>query len=291
MEQQGKNTPFQEQRRWKLTFFSHSSYHNLFLLVAFTNTASTMLSMVNRSRVYYRYARRQVTTAIGEVTTTQSLPIFSLGTFSGVLGSLVGMGGSFIALPFLTGMFRLSQHHAHGTSMAVVLATATGGSLAYIFREGSLLDRITHIDTNNIPTMIGDVHLLTAASVALSSSMTVVLGAKFSKMASAQTLRKIMCSFLFLMAPVVPMRQQIQDFFDGGHHIRNNVTDHATLENLPSRMARPLVIGAFSGILAGMFGVGGGTVTVPSLTIFTDIDHQVALGTSLAGKSSKISLY
>lgn len=245
-----------------------------------------MISLANRSRVYYRYARRQITTTIGEATTTQSLPIFSLGIFSGVLGSLVGMGGSFIALPFLTGFFRLSQHHAHGTSMAVVLATATGGSLAYIFREGSLLDRITHIDADNIPTLIGDVHLLTAASVAMTASMTVVLGAKFSKMVSAQTLRKIMCSFLFVMAPVVPMRQQIQDFFDGGHHTPKNISDHDSIKDLPERMARPLMIGAFSGILAGMFGVGGGTVTVPALTLFTDIDHQVALGTSLAGKFS-----
>ena len=40
-------------------------------------------------------------------------------------------------------------------------------------------------------------------------------------------------------------------------------------------------LGSFSGFQAGLFGVGGGAIVVPALTLFTDLDHYQALGTSL----------
>lgn len=265
---------------YRMTFFiQHTTHPIIFHLIHLV-----MLSIGNRSpQVYYRYARRCASSVTAEVPNPSSFPVFLLGIFSGGLGSLVGMGGSFIALPFLTGMFKLSQHHAHGTSIAVVLATATGGSIAYVLREQAVLERLTHSDAENIPTMIGDVHLLTAATVALSSSMTVVLGAKLSKILSPHVLRVCMMSFLFLMAPVVPYRDAIQDWLEGKHHEHHKEADHDSLKDLPNHMVRPLGIGACAGVLSGMFGVGGGTIMVPALSLFTDLDHQVALGTSLAG--------
>jgi uncharacterized membrane protein YfcA len=41
------------------------------------------------------------------------------------------------------------------------------------------------------------------------------------------------------------------------------------------------MIGMGSGFLAGLFGVGGGAVVVPALTVLTDMTHYQALGTSL----------
>jgi len=42
-----------------------------------------------------------------------------------------------------------------------------------------------------------------------------------------------------------------------------------------SKVAKPLCVGACSGLLAGVFGVGGGAITVPALSFFTDLDYQV----------------
>ena len=41
------------------------------------------------------------------------------------------------------------------------------------------------------------------------------------------------------------------------------------------------MIGIGSGFLAGLFGVGGGAIVVPALTLATDMTHYQALGTSL----------
>jgi uncharacterized membrane protein YfcA len=42
-----------------------------------------------------------------------------------------------------------------------------------------------------------------------------------------------------------------------------------------------LVLGGCAGILSGMFGIGGGLVIVPALTVFWNLDLKTAVGTSL----------
>ncbi|KAJ9436863.1 hypothetical protein DIPPA_30464, partial [Diplonema papillatum] len=56
---------------------------------------------------------------------------FGVGTAAGFLGSLIGLGGGFVAVPLLTGTLKLTQHQAHGTSLAAVTATGTFGALSY----------------------------------------------------------------------------------------------------------------------------------------------------------------
>jgi uncharacterized membrane protein YfcA len=46
-------------------------------------------------------------------------------------------------------------------------------------------------------------------------------------------------------------------------------------------VAQLLALGLFTGILAGMFGVGGGFVIVPALVLFTGMAIHRAVGTSL----------
>lgn len=43
-----------------------------------------------------------------------------------------------------------------------------------------------------------------------------------------------------------------------------------------------IVIGLAAGVLAGMFGIGGGVLIVPALVFFARVEPQVATGTSLA---------
>src|SRR5687768_9735460 len=42
------------------------------------------------------------------------------------------------------------------------------------------------------------------------------------------------------------------------------------------------VIGLFSGVASGLFGVGGGIVMVPAMVYFMKMDIKLAIGTSLA---------
>ena len=46
------------------------------------------------------------------------------GAAAGIAGGLFGVGGGIILVPLLTAFFGLGQHAAHGTSLAVIGATA-----------------------------------------------------------------------------------------------------------------------------------------------------------------------
>jgi uncharacterized membrane protein YfcA len=49
------------------------------------------------------------------------------GFFSG----LTGVGGGAIMVPLLTGLLKLPQHRAHGTSLTIVIFVGTAGMIGY----------------------------------------------------------------------------------------------------------------------------------------------------------------
>ena len=54
------------------------------------------------------------------------------GLAAGSAGSLVGMGGGFVAIPAMTSRFmNLSQHEAHATSLVSVLFTGAAGGASF----------------------------------------------------------------------------------------------------------------------------------------------------------------
>lgn len=49
-----------------------------------------------------------------------------------------------------------------------------------------------------------------------------------------------------------------------------------------AHIALTLVVGLIGGVLAGMFGIGGGLIMVPAMTFLLNFDFKTATGTSLA---------
>jgi uncharacterized membrane protein YfcA len=207
------------------------------------------------------------------------MSILVLGTFAGSIGSLVGMGGSFVALPFLVSYFRIAPHVAHGSSIVTVLATSLGGTAAYALRDEDVMKKLREFNITQIPPRIGDVDLMTAGSLALGSSITVILGARISKAMTGRGLRLAMALSLMSMAPLVPAKEYIKEYVAQKNSISTTVDD-----SLQGKIARPAIIGACTGVISGVLGVGGGAYTVPALSVLTDLSYPAAVGTSLAGK-------
>ena len=110
----------------------------------------------------------------------QRLLAFGAGLGAGVAGGLFGVGGGLVLIPILTGFFRLTQHQAHGTSLAVIGATALVSVVVYA----------TH----------GNVAWATAALVAIASMFTARLGARLTTRFSPHGLAKAFAVFIFLVA-------------------------------------------------------------------------------------------
>lgn len=207
--------------------------------------------------------KNKTTTAVATETSelaNNAVPkAFAIGSLAGVCGSLAGMGGGFVMIPLMTsGLLRLSQHQAHGTSLFAVTTTGIAGALGYS----------------------GQVDYEAAGAIACCGMVTARFGAHATAMLSGPALKKALGVFMICVAPLVPaktylMSQEDEDSVEGVKQKRP----------LSHRLLVPAVIGSCSGFLAGLFGVGGGAIVVPALTIATDMNHYQALGTSLCAMS------
>ena len=167
----------------------------------------------------------------------------------------------------------LSQHAAHGTSLFAVAATGLAGAMSYGGQDGV-------------------VQYPEAAAVAFTAMVTARWGAQATTRLSGHNLKKALGWLMLGMAPLVPAKAYYMQRWDEEKRIQQQEnTDPTTVVERCDKdwstygrehLMVPSLIGVGSGFLAGLFGVGGGTVVVPALAIFTDMNHHQALSTSLA---------
>lgn len=170
------------------------------------------------------------------------------GFVAGLAGGLFGVGGGILLVPMLTGFFALTQHQAHGTSLAAIGATAIAGLIVYGTR--------------------GHVDWPTAATIALSSVFFARLGARGAAKVSRSGLTRAFAVFLLVVAARLLWKAPAGD-------------GHALIAG-PLRLLVLFGVGAGVGLLSGFLGVGGGILAVPALTLLFGAPQQTAQGTSLA---------
>lgn len=222
---------------------------------------------------------------------------FSLGAFAGVLGSLVGMGGGFVIIPALTSQwFRISQHAAHGTSLFAV----AGAYNIYIFlvyhRVKLLISFILFlfyydVIATGIAGAIGygfqnadpskNVQMDSAVALAVGGMMTARWGANMATKIPSRLLKRGLGCYMICVSPLVYIKASLNE---KNTMVKETLTE-SLVEDTVDRGARNIVysglIGLFSGFLAGLLGVGGGSVVVPALCVTSDMSYHSALGTSL----------
>lgn len=180
-----------------------------------------------------------------------------IGFLAGTFGSLVGLGGGVVAVPLLVSYGRVSQHVAHGTSLVAVVCTGVGGCLGYARH--------------------GEVDWLPALAIASTASITAVVGARVTMSISAGTLKRLMGVFMMVVAPLVPLKDKILKYQTQPDDARRGPGPANA-----SLLASCAALGVVSGLLSGMFGVGGGSIVTPVLAWIADMPHHTVIGTSLA---------
>ncbi|CAN0353836.1 unnamed protein product, partial [Ectocarpus sp. 8 AP-2014] len=104
---------------------------------------------------------------------------------AGSLGSLVGLGGGFVAIPLLTGWLGLTQHQAHGTSLGAVFATGAAGSTAY--------------------ALAGHVDYQAAGAIAVAGMAAAHAGARCTAGVDGNSLKMALGVLMLAVAPLVPL--------------------------------------------------------------------------------------
>lgn len=110
----------------------------------------------------------------------RSLRAALTGVAGGVVGGLTGVGGGAIMVPLLTGILKMPQHRAHGTSLAVIIFIAIAGAIPYIIN--------------------GDVEWRLVLGLGAGSVSAAMLGARAMTMVPEVWLRRLFAVFLLVTA-------------------------------------------------------------------------------------------
>ncbi len=177
--------------------------------------------------------------------------LLATGTLAGLLAGLLGVGGGIVIVPVLYYLFQM-----FGVSAASAMLIATATSLATIVPT-SMSSIQAHSKNGNIDRVL----LKWLAPFII---IGVVCGSLMATTIAGPWLTALFGTIALFSAFNMLFRAKVEP----------------VSQSLPGRSVQA-VIGACIGCLSAMVGIGGGTLTVPILTIFNYPTHK-AVGTASA---------
>ena len=173
-----------------------------------------------------------------------ALGSLALGALIGLVLGLLGGGGAILAVPGLVYVLGADPHAAIAASLAIVAVGAITGLLAHARH--------------------GRVAWATALQLGLTGAVGAWAGAWVGRAVPGDRLLALLGLFMLLAAWLM---------------VRRPTTDG---ERTPAPHWQAPLIGLGLGVVTGIFGVGGGFLIVPALTLGLGLPIRLAIGTSLA---------
>ena len=126
-----------------------------------------------------------------------ALGTVGVGTFIGVISSLIGAGGGFVSVPFMT-WCNVKIHDAVGTSAALGFPIALAGTLGYIWAG------------RDLPQMpagsVGYLYLPGLVVISLASISMAPVGVRTAHRLDVRPLRKVFAAVLYVLAAFFLLR-------------------------------------------------------------------------------------
>ena len=198
--------------------------------------------------------------------TTTSLLIFAIaGMFAGILAGFLGIGGGTVLVPLLVAL-KYTPVQAVGTSSLAILITAISGS-AQNWRMG--LFSFKRVIAIGFPAIV-----------------TAQLGAYLATQFRPYLLLAAFGFLLILNIYLVELRKQLTiKKKQEEQQLKTQDKHESTIPKNSNIFFNPnfarIATGSAAGILAGLFGVGGGVIMVPLQILLLGETIKVAIQTSL----------
>jgi uncharacterized membrane protein YfcA len=175
------------------------------------------------------------------------LRLVLIGLAAGLFGAILGVGGGLVVVPLLVYLFGYDQRRAAATSLGGIGITVFVGAVSYGFR--------------------GRLHVPEAALVGVPAAVGVVFGAALQQRVPLRLLSALFACLLVL----VGLRLLEPGWFGF----------HAIAHRAWWVYVAAVAIGLAAGTLAGMFGIGGGILLVPTLALALGLAQLDAEASSL----------
>lgn len=179
------------------------------------------------------------------------LGLLVAGALAGLIAGLLGVGGGIVMVPAMALAFQLLgfdagvyHHVAVGTSLAVIIATGTTSARAHHGRDAVMIDVVK----------------LWAPFIIVAS----LIGGLMARWYSGDVLRIIfgVVALFVALNVVLPVQQKLMA------HLSESARTHR-------------IVAAFVGYISALMGIGGGSLSVPTLAAFGNPMHK-AVGTGAA---------
>jgi uncharacterized membrane protein YfcA len=185
------------------------------------------------------------------LTPSALLLLFAIGLVAGVLGGLIGVGGSTIMLPIMYFSLGFPGPIAIGTGLFVVVFTSISGAIGHLVR--------------------GNLDLRVAGRIAVGGLVGVLIGSwLFSFLVDHSRLLGLVLGLAFLVPSISMIREGLRP------------GTGPEPERIGGTPPGHLLFGIGVGILTGITGLGGGYAIVPGLLYLFGAPVGVTMGTSLA---------
>lgn len=176
----------------------------------------------------------------------RTLVVVITGAIAGFLAGFFGVGGGLVIVPALVAALGMDQRTAAATSLAAIAPTAVVGAVTYGLQ--------------------GRVSLAAAAFLVPGALIGTRMGTWLLRRLAAAVLP---WTFVAFIAMIIVF-----------HQLHLPLRDAALALDWPRALAL-VGVGLVSGVMAGLVGVGGGSVIVPGLEIVVGVGDLMARGTSL----------
>ncbi len=196
--------------------------------------------------------------------------MFLTSLAAGAIGAIVGIGGGLLVTPVLTLIFGVDIHLAIGASIIAIIATSSGGAVAYI------KDRITNIRVGmflEIGTTLG---AITGAAIAAYADSSLLFG----------------FFGVVLLASVVPLLRKrheelpvnvVNDSVADRLHLSSSYPDQRLKQEIFYNVKGSYIglgIMYLAGVLSGLLGIGSGAFKVLGMENAMRLPMKVSTTTS-----------
>jgi len=178
----------------------------------------------------------------------------------GIVSAIVGLGGGFLIVPILVLFFNVEMHQAVGTSLVMIVFTAASATFAYARQK-------------RIDYKVGLI-------LAIGTFPGAIVGAYLTTLASGKLLSALFGLFLIFVA--VQMIRKDHRTVKSNVGLKRLLVDSKGISfDYTARIVPGVILSFFGGLASGFFGVGGGAVMVPVMTLVVGLPIHIAVAVSM----------